>query len=272
MPELPEVETVCRTLRAVVPGHRVVGVEVLERRLRMPVGRSFKALLFGRKIVDVERRGKYILLILEGEVVWVSHLGMSGKLIYVAAQRPRERHDHIIVALDRGFELRYHDPRRFGLALALSRRELETWPQFRALGPDPLAGDVASGLYESARGSRRKIRDLLLDQRVLSGLGNIYANEILFYAGIRPTARAFTLTRARAGRIAAAAARLLSEAIQWGGTSFSDYRDGQDRRGEFQQHLRVYGREGESCTRCGRTIKRVSLGNRSAFYCPGCQK
>ena len=273
MPELPEVETVCRTLRALVPGHRIVHVEVLQHRLRVPVRRDFKSLLLGRKIIDIQRKGKYILLMMEGEIVWVSHLGMSGKLIYVATERPREVHDHIFVRLDHGFDLRYHDPRRFGLAAAMRTLQLGDWPQIRDLGPDPLGPDfVASGLYARTRSSRRKIRDLLLDQSVVAGLGNIYINELLFYAGIRPTTRAFRLARERVAQIATHAPQLLNEAIQWGGTSFSDYRDGQDRRGEFQQHLRVYGREGESCRRCQQLIKRVSLGNRSAFYCPACQK
>jgi formamidopyrimidine-DNA glycosylase len=273
MPELPEVETVCRTLRAVTTGHRIVEVEVLERRLRMPVSRNFKSLLQGRKIVDIQRRGKYILLVLEGDMVWVSHLGMSGKLIYVAAERAREEHDHIFVRLDHGFDLRYHDPRRFGLAAVMPAAELEAWPQIRDLGPDPLGPDFAgAGLFAHTRGSRRKIRDLLLDQSVVAGLGNIYINELLFYAGVRPTTRAFKLDRLRVLRMATVARELLHEAIQWGGTSFSDYRDGQDRRGEFQQHLRVYGREGESCRRCSQLIKRISVGNRSAFYCPVCQR
>ena len=273
MPELPEVETVCRTLRAVVPGHRIVNVEVREARLRVPVRRDFKSLLLGRKILEIQRKGKYILLTMEGEIVWVSHLGMSGKLIYVTSERPREVHDHIFVRLDHGFDLRYHDPRRFGLATAMRMAQLGDWAQIRDLGPDPLGEDFAArGLYARTRSSRRKIRDLLLDQSVVAGLGNIYVNELLFCAGIRPTTRAFRLARERVAQIARRAPQLLSEAIQWGGTSFSDYRDGQDRRGEFQQHLRVYGREGERCTRCQQLIKRVPLGNRSAFYCPACQK
>ena len=272
MPELPEVETVRRTLCALVPGRRIIKVEVLEPRLRRRVARDFASVLSGRTIVDVERRGKYLLLILDGKSVWVTHLGMSGKLIYVNAERPREAHDHICAVLENGFELRYHDPRRFGLAAAMPLGKLQSWPPLRGLGPDPLDGDFAvGGLYQQARKSRRKIRDLLLDQKVIAGLGNIYSNELLFYAGIRPTVRACKLTRQRVNEIAAIAPRLLREAIHWGGTSFSDYRDGQDRQGEFQARLSVYGRDGERCRRCEHVIKRVALGNRSAFYCPSCQ-
>ena len=272
MPELPEVETVRRTLCDLVLGRRIIKVEVLEPRLRLPVARDFASFLSGRTFVDVQRRGKYLLLILDGERVWVTHLGMSGKLIYVSAERPREAHDHICAVLENGFELRYHDPRRFGLAAAMPLGKMQTWPPLRDLGPDPLEGDFAvAGLYHRARKSRRKIRDLLLDQKVVAGLGNIYSNELLFYAGIRPTVRAFKLSRERVDEIAAIAPRLLREAIHWGGTSFSDYRDGQDRQGEFQARLSVYGREGERCRRCAHVIKRVALGNRGAFYCPTCQ-
>jgi formamidopyrimidine-DNA glycosylase len=272
MPELPEVETVCRTLRDLVPGRRIIKVEVLEPRLRLRVTRDFGSFLSRRTFVDVQRRGKYIVMILDGKRVWVTHLGMSGKLIYVSAERPREEHDHICVGLENGFELRYHDPRRFGLAVAMPLEKLKIWPRLRDLGPDPLETDFAgAGLSHWARKSRRKIRDLLLDQKVVAGLGNIYSNEILFYAGVRPTARAFRLSRERVDEIATVAPKLLREAIHWGGTSFSDYRDGQDRQGEFQTHLSVYGREGERCRRCQHVIKRVALGNRSAFYCPSCQ-
>jgi formamidopyrimidine-DNA glycosylase len=272
MPELPEVETVRRTLCGLVPGRRIIKVEVFEPRLRRRVARDFASFLAGRTFVDVRRRGKYLLLILDGKGVWVTHLGMSGKLIYVDAERPREAHDHICAVLENGFELRYHDPRRFGLAAAMPLERLRSWPPLRSLGPDPLDGDFAvGGLYQQARKSRRKIRDLLLDQKVVAGLGNIYSNELLFYAGIRPTIRAYKLSRERVDEIAAIAPRLLREAIHWGGTSFSDYRDGQDRQGEFQARLSVYGREGERCRRCGHVIKRVALGNRSAFYCPSCQ-
>ena len=273
MPELPEVETICRGLRSLVTGRRVAEVEVLEPRLRIPVAEDFGSKLQGKTILGVERKGKYLLTLLEEEGVWISHLGMSGKLIYVETDRPREEHDHILVRLDNGHELRFHDPRRFGLSLIFPRGQLAEWAPLRELGPDPLDqrfdGDY---LYSIARSSRRRVRDLLIDQRVVAGLGNIYANEILFRAGIRPATRAWKLGRERSGKIAKLTPKLLREAIRWCGTSFSDYRDAEDRFGEFQNHLRVYDRTGEKCRVCAGTIKRVSLGNRSAFYCPKCQR
>lgn len=273
MPELPEVETICRGLRALVRGRIIAKVNVLEPRLRAPVDGDFRLRLEGRTIVDAMRRGKYILILLEDEWVWVSHLGMSGKLVYVEPERPREKHDHIVVTLDEGHELRYHDPRRFGLSLVVPRAEMESLPGIKDLGPEPLDRRFNGAyLYSVARKSRRRIRDLLMDQTILAGLGNIYANEILHYAGIRPTMRAWRLGRTRAERLAQVTPTLLREAIRWCGTSFSDYRDAEDRRGEFQNHLRVYDREGKPCAECGGKIKRISLGNRSAFYCSRCQK
>lgn len=273
MPELPEVETICGGLRALLPGRIAARVEVLDRRLRRRVGRDFRPRLEGKAIREVGRRGKYILVVLEGKWVWISHLGMSGKLIYVEASRPRERHDHIIVTLSNGHELRYHDPRRFGLSLVVPAARISALPQLRNLGPEPFDPEFcAAYLYAVFRKSRRRVRDLLIDQNVVAGLGNIYANEILFRAGTRPTTRAWKLGRSGADRIAKTIPEVLREAIRWCGTSFSDYRDAEDRFGKFQNHLRVYDREGEKCRVCASAIKRVSLGNRSAFYCPTCQR
>jgi formamidopyrimidine-DNA glycosylase len=273
MPELPEVETICCGLRALLPGRRAARVEVLDRRLRSRVSRDFRLRLEGRTIREVGRRGKYILVALEGGWVWISHLGMSGKLICVEASRPRERHDHIIVTLSDGHELRYHDPRRFGLSLVISAARMSTLPQLRDLGPEPFDPEFCGAyLHGVLRKSRRRVRDLLIDQNVVVGLGNIYANEILYRAGIRPTTRAWKVGRGGADMIAKTIPEVLQEAIRWCGTSFSDYRDAEDRLGEFQNHLGVYDREGERCRMCASAIKRVSLGNRSAFYCPRCQR
>lgn len=273
MPELPEVETICRGLKPLVSGRRITGVEILERRLRRRVAPRLGSRLVGRTIVDVGRRAKYLLILLDAELVWLFHLGMSGKLVYAAAEKAREKHDHIIARLDNGHELRYHDPRRFGLSMVVTRSKLENLPQMRNLGLDPFERRFSGTyLYATARSSRRRIRDLLIDQRVAAGLGNIYANEILFRAGVRPTARAWKLGRGKVERIARATPALLREAIRWCGTSFSDYRDAEDRFGKFQNHLKVYDREGKGCKACGSAIKRVLIGNRSAFYCPRCQK
>ena len=273
MPELPEVETICRGLRSHLRNRRIVHVEVLEPRLRHPIDGGLPARLRGQTIVDVGRRAKYILIHLEQKNVWLFHLGMSGKLIHVHPNAPKQKHDHIVVTLDSGEELRYHDPRRFGLSLVVPEAELLGLPQLRSLGLDPFdARFDGRYLYSFTRRSNRRIRDLLLDQRIVAGIGNIYANEILSRVGVRPTARSSRLARHKVERMACAIPGVLREAIRWCGTSFSDYRDADDKFGEFQNHLRVYDRAGETCRFCPSTIKRVNLGNRSAFYCPSCQK
>jgi formamidopyrimidine-DNA glycosylase len=273
MPELPEVETVCRSLRPHLLQRTIRRVRVLEPRLRVPVDEKKLQSLAGKRVDGISRVGKYILFDLSEDSVWVFHLGMSGKLICVASNTARQKHDHIIVDLDDGGELRYHDPRRFGLSLVAKKDRLYELPQLRRIGLDPFDPALDGGyLFRFTRVSERRIRDLLLDQQIVAGLGNIYANEILSLTGIKPTTRAYRLTRKQVRAIAAAIPTLLGDAIRWCGTSFSDYRDADDKSGEFQNHLRVYDRDGEECRGCPSIIKRVALGNRSAYYCPTCQK
>ncbi len=272
MPELPEVETVCRSLRPHLVGRTISRVRVLEPRLRVPVNERAVRSLAGKRVDAISRVAKYILLNLSDGRVWVFHLGMSGKLICVAPRTALQKHDHILVGLDGGGELRYHDPRRFGLSVVTTKARLHELPQLRHIGLDPfdpaLNGEY---LFRFTRASERRIRDLLLDQRIIAGIGNIYANEILSLTGIKPTTRAHRLTRKQAHSLAAAIPILLNDAIRWCGTSFSDYRDADDRSGEFQNHLRVYDRHGEKCRNCMRLVKRITMGNRSAYYCPSCQ-
>lgn len=273
MPELPEVETVCRSLRPHLVGRTITQIRVLERRLRVPVDETQLGALAGKRIESIDRLAKYILLNLSHDLIWLFHLGMSGKLICVGPNTAQRKHDHIIAALDDGVELRYHDPRRFGLSLVTPRNDLPALPQFGRIGLDPFAGALTGEyLFRFTRASERRIRDLLLDQRIIAGLGNIYANEILALTGIKPTVRACRLTRRQVEKIARMIPALLRDAIRWCGTSFSDYRNADDKSGEFQNQLRVYDREGEFCRLCPSVIKRVAIGNRSAFYCPGCQK
>jgi formamidopyrimidine-DNA glycosylase len=273
MPELPEVETVCRSLRPHILGRTIRRIRVLEARLRVPVDASALRALAGKRVEGISRIGKYIVLSLSQGQVWLFHLGMSGKLICVAPGQALQKHDHIIVELEGGGELRYHDPRRFGLSLVVKKHRLHELPQLRGIGLDPfdpaLDGEY---LFRFTRASERRIRDLLLDQHIVAGLGNIYANEILSLAGIKPTTRSHRLSRKQVQKLAATIPSLLGDAIRWCGTSFSDYRDADDRSGEFQNHLQVYDRNGQACRRCANIVKRVPIGNRSAFYCPTCQK
>jgi len=273
MPELPEVETVCRSLRPHLVGRKINRIEVRERRLRLPIDVRQIDLLTGKRIESIDRVAKYILFGLSKGAVWLFHLGMSGKLICTGANIPCQKHDHIVVSLDDGRQMRYHDPRRFGLAVVTHVDELAELPQLRDLGVDPFSVRLTGEyLFSFTRASDRRIRDLLIDQQIVAGLGNIYANEVLAVVRVKPTTRAWRLTRKQVDAIAAAIPELLHDAIQWCGTSFSDYRDADDKSGEFQNHLRVYDRHGETCRVCPSTIKRVAIGNRSAFYCPTCQK
>ena len=273
MPELPEVETVCRSLRPHLLGRTIKSVQVIEPRLRVTVDTESLLPLIGQRIEAIERRAKYILFQLSARLVWLFHLGMSGKLICVKPHVARRKHDHIIIRLDDGAELRYHDPRRFGLTLVSRHESMYQLPQLRVLGIDPFDADLTGAfLFRFTRSSDRRIRDLLLDQQIVAGLGNIYANEILAMTGIKPSTRSHRLTRKQVDALAVAIPRLLGDAIRWCGTSFSDYRDADDKSGEFQNHLRVYDRDGEKCRSCFAVIKRIAIGNRSAFYCPACQK
>lgn len=270
MPELPEVETVRRGLADAVTGRRVTAVEVHERRLRRPLARDFAARLTGRRIEAVRRRAKYLLLDLDDGASWLVHLGMTGTMVVLPADEPRRTHTHVIATLDDGRTLRFHDPRRFGLMRVGRAVELH---ELTELGPEPLAEEFsAEFLHGIARRQRRAVKSLLMDQQVVAGLGNIYVNEILFGAGIRPTRRTSRVTRADAERIVAETGRVIANAIDLRGSSISDYRDERGEPGAFQHTFRVYERAGEPCRRCDGVIRRRVIVGRSSFYCPRCQR
>ena len=270
MPELPEVETIRRSLWPHVAGARVVGVTVRERRLRRPIARGFAAQLRGHRIEALERHGKYLLFRLDDGRVLLVHLGMSGSLEIAPADKVRERHDHVAIALDNGTVLVFNDPRRFGL-MRLARADDLT--ELQNVGRDTLTAAPSVDEWRSlVRGRRLPIKNLLMDQRVLGGVGNIYASEMLFQAGIRPRRRAASLRGAELVRLNQALRAVLAEAVGLGGSSISDYRDANGRPGSFQMRHAVYDRAGEPCRACGTTIKRVVLSGRSSFYCPRCQR
>jgi formamidopyrimidine-DNA glycosylase len=270
MPELPEVETVRRGLAEAVTGRRIATVTVHERRLRRPLARGFAAALAGRRIEGVRRRAKYLLLDLDDGAAWLVHLGMTGTMVVVPAEEPRRIHTHVVAELDDGRTLRFHDPRRFGLMRVGAPDRME---ELTALGPEPLDGDFSPDfLHATARRQRRAVKSLLMDQQVVAGLGNIYVNEILFGAGVRPSRRTSRVTRADAVRIVAETGRVLQEAIALRGSSISDYRDERGEPGAFQDTFRVYERDGQPCSRCRGTIRRRVIVGRSSFFCPGCQR
>ena len=270
MPELPEVETIRRSLLPHVIGARVTGVAVRERRLRRPIAPDFEAELRGRRIAGLERRGKYLLFRLDDQRVLLAHLGMSGSLELAARGRAHAAHDHVAIVLDRDRVMIFNDPRRFGL---LRVGHIDELTELDTVGRDPItAAPTVDEWRALVRGRRLPIKNLLMDQRVLGGVGNIYANEMLFHAGIRPRRRAATLRRAELEGLRAAMQRELHEAVDLGGSSISDYRDANGRPGSFQMQHAVYDRADQPCRTCTTPIKRVVLSGRSSFYCPRCQR
>ena len=270
MPELPEIETIVRGLSPAVCGRRVVSVEVRERRLRAPLAQDFPARLTGRRIDALSRHGKYLIATLDDARVWLVHLGMSGQLTLTPARPLARVHDHVVVDFDDGCALTYNDPRRFGCMQVIEAEALASRAGggIDALSP-ALTGDA---LHALARGRQTSIKTLLMDQRRVAGLGNIYVSELLFRAGVRPRRAAGRLTRAECGRVVDASREVLRAAIRDGGSSISDYRDGFGQFGRFQQSHQVYDRAGESCRTCGTAIRGCIVVGRSTFYCPRCQR
>jgi formamidopyrimidine-DNA glycosylase len=271
MPELPEVETTCRGIAPHIKGKTVAGVVLRHRGLRWPVPTSLTRDLPGEKILDVSRRAKY-LLIRFAHGTLIIHLGMSGSLRLAPCKQPAEKYDHVEIALANGRCLRLRDPRRFGAVLWTAGDPMQH-KLLRDLGPEPL-GDEFSGDYLYARSRKRKgaIRDFLMNSGIVAGIGNIYANEALFHAGIDPRRAAGRITKDDCVRLVRAIRSTLKRAIKAGGTTLRDFRNGEGQPGYFQQTLHVYGRAGEPCSACGTPVRGVRIGQRSAFFCPKCQK
>lgn len=274
MPELPEVEVLRRSLEPHLVGDRVEGVVVRHRGLREPVDtRALRRAATGRRVLALRRRGKYLLVDLEAARTLVVHLGMSGRLTLAPGAAPPEPHEHVAFPLASGRRLRFRDPRRFGLVLALPTAALDRDPHFAHLGVEPLAdGFSGETLRRAAAGRRGPVKSFLMDARVVVGAGNIYASEALFRAGVHPERSVARLSPARWQRLAESLVAVLAQAIAEGGTTLNDFADGEGNAGEFQVSLGVYGREGEECPRCGRPVRRRVQAGRSTFYCPACQR
>ncbi|MGF1546363.1 MAG: bifunctional DNA-formamidopyrimidine glycosylase/DNA-(apurinic or apyrimidinic site) lyase [Thiotrichales bacterium] len=271
MPELPEVETTRRGIAPYLEGHAIIAVVVREPRLRWPVPSELAAMLSGQVVRAVERRAKYLLIQVACGTL-IIHLGMSGSLRIVPPERPLRKHDHVTFRLATGLELRLHDPRRFG-AVLWQALGATTHPVLATLGPEPLGPEfTADYLFARSRGRRTTIKQFLMDNQVVVGVGNIYANESLFSAGIHP--------RRAAGRIAAVRYRVLVDAIKavleaaiaQGGTTLRDFLREDGSPGYFSLKLNVYDRAGEPCVQCARPIVRAVIGQRAAFFCPHCQR
>ncbi len=275
MPELPEVETTKRGIEDHIAGRRLVGWNIRNPALRWPV--ELPSSLQNQIVERVDRRAKYLLLRLRCDDsshrgALIVHLGMSGSLRVVDDSVPLRKHDHLDLQFDDGGILRLHDPRRFG-SVHYQAEPVEAHFLLSKLGPEPLGPDFTGAhLKRQAKGKRVAVKNFLMDGHVVVGVGNIYANEALFLAGIRPTVQAQKVSLPAYEALAAAVRNVLNSAIQMGGTTLRDYVGGQGDPGYFAQSLNVYGREGEQCNLCDSGLRSLRLGQRATVYCPKCQQ
>ena len=271
MPELPEVETTRRGIAPRLTGATITRVRISDRRLRWPIPDDLEKNLTGCTVNSVDRRAKYILLRTDAGTA-IIHLGMSGTLRFVEPGTPPKKHDHVDIEIDSGSVLRFNDPRRFGCLLWADGRPLDH-PLLARLGPEPLS-DAFTGVYlhAASRSRRIAIKPHLMNAAVVVGVGNIYASESLFRAGIHPKRVAGRISLERMTRLSDAIKLILQESIRHGGTTLRDFYNGAGQPGYFRNELSVYGREGEACMLCQRPIRQIVLGQRSTFYCANCQR
>jgi formamidopyrimidine-DNA glycosylase len=268
MPELPEVETTVRGLERVLKGRRIVQVEVRRPDLRRALPVDLGQRLTGARVIGLRRRAKYGLIDTERGDTLVFHLGMSGH--WRVDPSETAKHDHFMIATDEGRRVALNDARRFGSLDLVATSELDDWPAFKALGPEPFDLD-ARDLRKRLAGRIAPIKLLLLDQRIVAGLGNIYVCEALFRAGIHPKRAAGSISLDRLKRLVPAIHDVLAEAIAAGGSTLRDFASPDGELGYFSKSFAVYDREGKGCA-CGGTVKRIVQGGRSTFYCPRCQR
>jgi len=274
MPELPEVETIVRSLRGHLRGATIADVRATVACLRRPVDvPRLRDACCGHTITGIRRRAKFILVELGEGPGLVLHLGMTGAFRIVERTAPAGRHERVIWDLTDGRSWRFADARRFG-SVEVCDSPADGRASLNGLGVEPLEGEFrGEGLFMATRGRSRPIKNLIMDQAIIAGVGNIYASEALFRAGVRPQRASGALSRATCERLAAAIREVLAEAITAGGTTIDDYRDVDGTEGRFAVQLSVYGRTGEACQRCGPTsrVRRIVQSGRSSFYCPRCQ-
>ena len=273
MPELPEVEVLRRSLVPHLTGRRLTSVEVRSPALREPLDRAALGRLAGRRVTELRRRAKYLLIDVDSGDTLGVHLGMSGRLTVVSSEVPIAKHEHLSFSLSDGGRLRLEDPRRFGSAFVLSADEIPVDRRFAHLGIEPLDGEL-DGPYLRARaaGRRGPIKSFLMDGRVVVGVGNIYASEVLWRTRVHPKRAVSRIGPETWHRLAETVRQVLESAIAEGGTTLADFRDGEGSSGYFQVSLAAYGRDGEPCSRCTEPIRRLVQSGRSTFYCPRCQR
>lgn len=274
MPELPEVESIKRTLEPILIGRTIEHVEILlPRIIKWPSPEAFQAILAGKKITFLSRRGKYLLFYLDEDYIMVVHLRMTGRLYYTEDNAKQDRFARILFFFDNGTMLQYADARTLGTIYLFPANELGRITGLSTMGPEPLSPDFTMAYFKDSIKIRKgNIKALLLNQRFVGGLGNIYVDESLAVAEINPLRSAASLTDAEIEKLFSAVNKVIADGIEHRGTSFRDYRDGIGKKGAHQNYLRVYGRKGQPCEKCGTSIVKMEVAGRGTHYCPNCQR
>lgn len=272
MPELPEVESVKNGLKSLIIGKSIASVDVLWANIiKDPPVKEFCQKLEGETFQGVERRGKFLLFVLDNFTL-ISHLRMEGKFRLETSEEPKTKHTHVIFKLDTEEELRYLDVRKFGRMSLVTHSDVWNHPSLSHLGPEPFEQNLLiADLEENLKKTSRSIKAVLLDQRIVAGIGNIYADEILFSAKIHPGRKAADLTREDVNRLHRSILQVMSEAVHSGGTTIRTYANAFGLEGSYQNKLKVYGRTKEACSNCGHLIEKIKIAQRGTHYCPHCQ-
>ncbi len=289
MPELPEVEVVKKSLINKTQNLIVKAVKINDGRLRYKIDRNKIKKIIGLKFIKISRKSKYLLFFFNKDIVMLVHLGMTGKFFFVNQKKTKyktsfyydindekdKKHNHIIFVLSNNQKLIYNDIRKFGFIKIIKRVNLDQNIHLKYLGPEPLSTKFNIEYFKNfISGKNRTIKDILMDQKFISGLGNIYVNEILFYSGLKPAKNVKKLTHVEIKKIIKFSKKIISKAISLGGSSIKDFSSSSGKKGSFQQHFRVYGKKGENCPRvkCKGKIKKIIIANRASFFCNRCQK
>jgi len=274
MPELPEVEVIRRGLQRYLPGRRILAVCTGNKKLRLPMPRKdLAAYIKGQQIIEVGRRGRFLIITMDNGARLIIHLGMTGRISICPSDLPKGKHDHFRLRLDNGKQLVFNDVRRFGFIQVLVPGQDFSNTMLADLGPEPFDQNFTpQHLQNLAEGRNRPLKNFLMDNRTVVGIGNIYACEILFHAGLHPRKKISSLTQKQWTKIVESSRTVLDKAIKSGGTSISDFVNESGKGGYFQLELQVYGRQGKSCSCCEATIKKITMAGRSTFFCPQCQK
>ncbi len=273
MPELPEVEVICRGLQSQIEGRRIIKFSHSRKKLRRSVPfREINCHVKGNVIKEIRRRAKYLIMSMEKGAFMIVHLGMTGRLCLCEAGKPMAKHDHLSWVFDNGMELRFNDTRRFGFVEIVVPGIKNIESVFSDVGPEPFWENFSARyLFDKSHNKIRPVKNFLLDSRVVAGIGNIYASEILFDASISPLTPVKSISRKQYGKIVLSTRKILTRAIECGGTTIADYVNSCGQTGYFQVKLKVYGREGLACVKCNNSIERIVMAGRSTFFCSTCQ-